>query len=418
VASPAIVRLAVVPSYDIYRARIAFVEQAMKSPNFDKLRLKNLEYICDAFMSFVSLAFHDRRDTDYLNFPSTELVHKGFQALESLYGTNRRKLFQTLQMSLDFLFGCFPPEFVNMLHAAAYAAMNGDDGSVAANSELRRYFLGISYRLVEAFMLGDRTAQQRKERYFIIKEHSSDGQDFTTRPWVASKHSLLFNFFYFPVVPDRPTIPHNLVAVRILSCLGSRDDPILKESLTALLVATWGYEKNIVKFVLSELIEAGAVAYLDEQEAVQENQIYATAQAKYHLAHVVPSVEYLSLALQTSALPRRLQTSAMIQPRYYQSAEYVVYNKIISTVNFVRYLHSVELDEQKKFAKFLASDLPELNWMRDRLKSIDQKSLWITQGLQQHSQSEMYKIFEEMDEEGRDAILKLINNDDYFEFKS
>lgn len=121
------------------------------------------------------------------------------------------------------------------------------------------------------------------------------------------------------------------------------------EEAKRFLVDKFEYDLELIELAFEELIDAGILSYASNVGVPTPNSVELTERGVYVLKRLINSIEYLNLALQAAPMPGHFLNSGLIPVRPYNSSEFVLYNKIVSTVNFIRYLRQVEICEEERF---------------------------------------------------------------------
>ncbi len=132
----------------------------------------------------------------------------------------------------------------------------------------------------------------------------------------------------------------------------------MNEAMT-FLKKYFGYDESLLTPTFEELLDGGILSHVAVAEYTVPNTIELTARGKYTLNRLIRSIEYLNLALQAAPVPAYLVEKKLFPIREYESPEFVIFNKIISTINFIRYLKQVEEQEERVFNQELGESSPK-----------------------------------------------------------
>jgi hypothetical protein len=101
--------------------------------------------------------------------------------------------------------------------------------------------------------------------------------------------------------------------------------------------------------ILNQMLEAGVLAHYVDEPEVSRVHLELTRRGQFVLDRLVSSLEYLNLALQTAPLPYVLVRKDLYPVRPYSAETFVIDNKIVSTINFLRLLSDLEDCEREHF---------------------------------------------------------------------
>jgi hypothetical protein len=354
----------------IYERRVEFLKRKKayeeRYPITSRFTGETAASFCSAYLRFCTWCLTNTLLENGKGYrPPTDDITEGFAILESIYGNNRRKLFEALVKAVAFFLARLPEDFERWL---GYA-VEGDNYRALPNrvtlqasdpyAQMRRAY----YLFVEALMLGDISESFRKERYLYRTEQSGGMNALVPLHFADTDSSLLFNVFHYPIEPS-PTIRlGNLMAVRLLQFARASSDGFRVEELVRWAAEFLRYPESVVGQLVSEMLEGGILKYKSNVYQFTSDVITIGRQGEFLLDRLVPSLEYASIGQQTSAVPIELLEADIFPIRPYRSMEFVSHNKLISVINFTRMLREVENVEEMHFnMKAKGSDLSFSNF--------------------------------------------------------
>lgn len=323
---------------------------AMGQPQYEGLQ----DLICDNLIKFATCALVSTWGGLEPDFDSS----KGFALLESIFGENTRQLFSALGASARFLVTVLPSSFDALLDSAMAREesqwLQVNEGlTLTLRRDIGRELKGRwSYRFVEALMLQSTDNEFRRDRYRYAPKRKQPRGTRRFQLTVLSPDEFLYNVFRYAwaeTVPQhRPCVLSSIRAAQYArSCGGIAD----RDSIVEFLVGHFGYLEDVVELVVDQLIEAGILRPYTGGESVSSFELQLTPRGEFTLDRLVNALEYVSLALQTSPLPSQLVEQNLFPVRPYTSETFVVDNKIVATINFLRLLSYLEDAEEKHFDK-------------------------------------------------------------------
>jgi len=123
----------------------------------------------------------------------------------------------------------------------------------------------------------------------------------------------------------------------------------MREDLVDFVTRHFGYPEGILSAMVDEMFEFGIFRTHAGDPAVVLGEMELTTSGCFAYDRLMSSLEYLALALQGAALPSQLVEAKAFPVRPYQSREFVVDNKIVASVNFVRLIGQIERNEERIF---------------------------------------------------------------------
>ncbi len=307
-----------------------------------------IEAFCTAFMEFASYSLSAGiKDTQ----PSTDIT-AGFSRLDQIFGNNRRKVFEALTSTVEFFVRIMPDAFdrlMNDLVARSGAAEIG--GRVRLTGEVLPNLSRYQYLFIESLMLEDPGRTLREARYSMVAASNEEPTHFHSN----GKQDFLFNVFAAPFIRGAEKYVMLLYGLRLIQLFDAEGSSIDKDEAIQFFVECFGYDEEILLYTFDELMDAGVLSYLPVAELTFPDTIELTDRGRYVLRRLIKSVEYINLALQAAPLPAYLIDRGLFPIRRYNCAEYVLHNKIISTINFVRFLKQIEGQEEELFNRTLGA---------------------------------------------------------------
>lgn len=167
------VTVAPVPSKDIWYRKLEYLKDhgAFSLWNLPK-RLSHEKYaqliddFCTAYMEFVSYSLSVGIDGN----EARRDISAGFQTLDEIFGSNRRKVFEALSNTVDFFIRILPDTFDKVLdRMIAESAKREVDDKVDVNLAKGNLpdALRYQYLFIEGLMLENPSRSFREPRYFI-----------------------------------------------------------------------------------------------------------------------------------------------------------------------------------------------------------------------------------------------------------
>ncbi|MFD0917278.1 hypothetical protein ACFQ14_12740 [Pseudahrensia aquimaris] len=293
----------------------------------------------------------------------------GFNVLEQIFGSNKRKTFQALSDLSRFFVSVLSSDFERMLHETVNVVeffehyKPGDGIMIDVDnpySEVMRY----NYLVIEALLLESPKEYFRQEKYGY--DIDSEGKIVSAAKSDSSISHYLHNIFHYVSNPTKIESSHVFAGIRILQ-ISMIHSTIDKNTLLDLVCTIFNYKRDIVEQKFNEMCEDGLFQHKLDAPHVVVDSFSITFAGKYAVSRLASSLEYICMTLQTVPLPKSLVSAGYFPVRPHSSAEFVVYNKVFSALNFARYCELVESEEQKLFEDFrLHGDAESLAHIENR----------------------------------------------------
>lgn len=290
---------------------------------------------------------------------SQRSVDVGHGILTQIFGENKRKTFQALSDLAEFFAAVLSDDFEMMLSDTVNVSdffENYKPGSgisvdlKSPYSDIMRY----NYLVIEALMLESPRENFRQEKYgYLISE---DGQISSAAKSDQSINHYLHNIFHFVCNPTREERNHVLLGIRILQ-IASLNSSVDRSYLINCLSKLFEYDPKIVEQKFLEMRDDGLLEHKLDSPHVFVESYSITFAGRYILERLMHSIEYICMCVQTVPLPFDLVSSGYFPVRPHSSAEFVVYNKVAASLNFLRYLRQVELEEERIYKENRNGDL-------------------------------------------------------------
>jgi hypothetical protein len=281
-----------------------------------------------------------------------EIVDLGFTIVEQIFGENRRKKFQALSDVAAFFAAALPEKFENAINDAENIIQYFEGVEAGITFEIEDPYREISkyhYLFIEALMLESPKQGFRREKY--IYSIAADGEISANSPTNFPLKHYVHNIYHYARNPTREIISHALLGIRILQCTKNLKAFDFSE-LAQFLCDAFGYDVKIINQKFEEMLEDGLLKPYITEEYIVENSYVCAYSGFYMLEALSHSLEYICLALQTVPLPVGAVGLGAFPIRHHSSAEFVVFNKLLSSLNFCRYLKMVEEMESKSFEAY------------------------------------------------------------------
>ncbi len=345
-----------VPAEEIFDQRVSHLKKSKhfsdRHPISKHFNEDQVADFCKAYLKFCTWCLTTTVIDKFGKFQKpTDDIAVGFKILEDLYGNNRRKLFGALIKSVIFFLNRLPDEFEQMLQFV----IEGDNYRYYRNisgmsrndpySNIKKWY----YLFIEALMLGDIYEPFRKERYVYTITSGRNGDKIEPVHFIDSESSLVFNAFHYPNHPTQAQIVGCLLPIRLLQYARTINSGFHINDFVDWICKHFRYKNETVVQIIDEMIEAGIFKYKPDEYPIVSNLLIMSDQGKFILQRLVASLEYISLAQQTCALPTVLVDAGLFPIRPYRSPQFVLFNKIISATNFVRVLREIEETEEEYF---------------------------------------------------------------------
>ena len=306
----------------------------------EKYRLR-MRQVAAQFTAFVlqSLTYSFDRMTPFE-------LEKGFDLLERVFGTDRRRLFRAMtEVAKYFMNGradiekLFDPEGVADIPGANFEELV----QLASSSQIMRKH----YLFIEALMLMGRN--YHTSRYTYAVRRTEDGK--TEIEHERDKGEDIFlNVYRYPSLGSANRHVAVFAGCRIIQFLEAHSGQAERHELVSFLRDYFAYPDFIVNSLIDEMKDEGVLqsggggTYRDPDELV-----LSPDKGSFLLARLARTLEYINLALQVVPLPANLVRNGYFPIRAYGTTNFVIDNKIACTINFLRVLRDVEDWEREHF---------------------------------------------------------------------
>jgi hypothetical protein len=197
-----------------------------------------------------------------------------------------------------------------------------------------------SYLFLESLMLGRYGNQYRIDRGVVeLTERASRGLAVDQQP------TFIHNILHSNIEGDYEG-RDLLIGLRALKAAGR--GTFSAASLATHLHNKFDYSERKVWVVLDGLIVDGLLQ-IDLHNPGEGNLIVSTVGAMM-ISFVIPTLEYLSIAMQSARVPLQLLTQGGLPVRAHDSPQFVVYNKICGVLNLCKWVETIETHERDKLA--------------------------------------------------------------------
>jgi len=316
------------------------------SPSIDRFTRAFVEFVTMSLTKSVSPSMPEVSG-------ASRSIDVGHGILTQIFGENKRKTFQALADLAEFFAAILSDDFERMLSDTVNVSdffENYQPGS-GINVDLRGPYSDImryNYLVIEALMLESPRENFRQEKYgYLISE---DGQISSAAKSDQSINHYLHNIFHFVCNPTKKERNHVFLGVRILQ-VALLNSSVDRSDLIEFLSDMFEYDPKIVEQKFLEMRDDGLLEHKLDSPHVFVDSYSITFAGRYILERLMHSIEYVCMGVQTVPLPYDLVSSGYFSVRPHSSAEFVVYNKVAATLNFVRYLRQVELEEERIYSK-------------------------------------------------------------------
>jgi hypothetical protein len=300
--------------------------------------------VVNAFIRFVGYSLS--RTLEQKNEATPEAT---FRILESMFGTNKRKLFEALVTIANQFFRKLP---TNVADRMIKSALNNEIelfNGIIKELDNERYPLYSKYYMVlEALILRGDSYWRPRYVYQWVGKNNTTGA-FVTDKYGKSDPDIIVNLFKHPYdggVDSRLCLFANIRILQLLSVYPSMQRVILETKLTE----CFAYPKEVLTQLIDGLLDTGLISYFYGGGQIKPNEARITPFGRYTLNHIIYNIEYMSLAVENAPIPLNLalQEYFPISP-HYSVDDFVLNNRIVSSVNFIRLLKQIEEMEIKYF---------------------------------------------------------------------
>lgn len=370
--------------------------QSKYGPKPIKINADYIEAICWAYLVFLSYslkiagidphsddaeggeAFIEKCLQDYLYKNDPKVVETVLNRLEELFFPDYRRLFDSLVEAFSFIVQRLPSRFFVALDSsvAITGRDSNDDLFQTDFSTIARDFQRFRYVVIDALLL----ESGRRGREFIYhswynpryrfkrldaENESNGGVKFSYVH--TNRIGFVPNLFQFPFVRSRPWRFMLLAQIRILQILDIAGSIGISESdLSRFLRDRFRYLDAALVPILKMMKHNGLLRDLAFRDGYKGDEVAITRKGNYFLFHVVQALEYVSLVLQATPLPRIVFSDPdkldieLFPVRPYDSYEYRVMNKVASVIGFTRCVCDIEKAERVAFDRDGVAELLDM----------------------------------------------------------
>jgi hypothetical protein len=417
---PAVLEMA--PSIDIWNRKIRYLQdrQVFYSGDYENIfkmdaniYRDSIEELANIFLKFVTYSLRLTLADDEVTKGVTDLndipVEEGFQILEKIFHTNRRLMFESLVRIADFFINRLPGSFDRMLdhlmaEEAAYVMKKGTSYIFDESTfrDIRRW----SYLVIEALMLGQlglefRGRQRDYQPVFV------SGSEPTFKRISGGGGEYLLNVFEYPYTKSDEQYLSILCATRAIQYAHLIGSVIKVPELIRFLQTYFNYPINIIQTLIDELTYGGIFRVESPGIGTLSSEIELTRRGEFVLNRLLNALEYISMAVQAAPLPVELVMKGTFQIRPYTSYEFVIDNKVVSSINLVRLLSDVEMREQSYFDQQLKRPKGDT---RQNYRSFKGYDLMITDRMRRYVQRSIFRIIDRAFDTKQRVLIRQFEN--------
>jgi hypothetical protein len=392
-------QVADVPAEKIYDKKITCLEkkhlfEVGRYPNIHKMNVNAyihfVREVGDAFIKFVAYSL----STSLLGI-SNDARSKAFEILENIFGPDKRALFRSLTVIVEHFLYQFSSETLDELMMTATEKEIEDtiknkklEGVTIKFREKSLALYTRYYMLIEALLLSGESYFKNRYRWYFAYDRDkikiSNDEHLTRSP-------VFYNIFTYPYIEGKSATSCLFTSVRILQFVYWRH-VAEKEDLIRFLNERFRYDETVMRKLWDELLDAGLIKSHRTGTHSVAGRVTITQLGEFTIQHLIMTLEYIALSLETAPLPQRLVEGGFIPIVPYNDAvDFVVNNKFKSTINFLRILQEIEKVEEERFnsiesnikfsdvfrtvPRIIQGIIPALNRIIDRAYEEDQAHL-------------------------------------------
>ncbi|MCJ7507453.1 MAG: hypothetical protein MUO85_01825, partial [candidate division Zixibacteria bacterium] len=363
------VLVADVPAWDIYMNKLRCLEkrhvfEKAYYPFIHRMDLTAynmlIKEIPNAFTKFVAFGL-----SMSLKGTGDDQPKQAFELLESIFGSDKRALFNALRIVVKHFITHFPgDELDRMLELAASENILEDirmkqlkDIVVKVNKRNRELYARY-YMVIEALMLLNDVYLKDRYRFDISYDQGKWRiEDKRNR----ADTDIFLNLFSHPYVEGRRNQVALFLGLRILQYI-NHNNVVQLDEMADFLITRLGYNKELIIHTLSQMIDMAIIRRHRSGSHNVPNQVELTSLGNFILTHLCLTLEYIALVLENTPIPRKLVHDGLFPlAPYTRTNDFVVRNKLVSAINFTRLLNLIEILERERY-KINAPDTEQMPW--------------------------------------------------------
>ena len=343
-----------VPAIRIYENKIkCLLKQHLfhdvRFPNVHRLGEQGyqtcIEEVCTAFIKFVAYSL-----TTTFEGKSCDSKEDAFRILESIFGSDKRKIFESLLVVAEhFIHHLRPEKLQELLEGATdkvlqdEAPLKLEDVIVDVKNKSSELYTRY-YMVVESLaLLGENYFKARYEgaisftgnRVHVVHKEHKPSPD------------ILFNIFRYTYDKSAPSTLIPLAGIRILQLVRFRAS-MNRHEITEYLKKHLDYPCHIVRALFDEMLDGGVLRLCGDRERAKRGEVELAPLGTYTLMNLSKTLEYIALAVETTPLMQDWVLDGRFPiAAYRKTKDFVISNKVVSAVNFVRLLTDLESSEKK-----------------------------------------------------------------------
>jgi len=361
------------------------------------------EELANAFLQFVAYSLNIS-----LTGEGKQLsIEEGFSFLEKIFGSDKRGMFDALASLLDHFFNNLPEDkFESLLNQAA----NHDLAESVKQERLKNIHIELqkhlpelysrAYMVIEGLMIGPYIYHFSDYKYNFSIDKKGNIIVFRSN---ANRYrpEVFLNIFKYPYSRGRSEVVCSLAGLRILQYVNFHEDASIFQ-MSIFLNEYFGYPKYLLNALIEDMQYGGLLKQPSVITYVPDDEVKLTNKGSFLLNNLCSTIEYLGAVVETSPIPSNLvKFGAFPISPYNKSADYVINNKIICAINFIRLLMDIEKNENTRF-----DQIANKNNLAFRFNNYHNKTFMLTKNIKLGIVGGIERIIHDIFEHNRDYLKK------------